>query len=229
MKIKYYLILCLMVIPSYRLKGQLLDGFGFRIGGGLSNHYWNYLDVPDLSYWKDNKYGLSAMINAEIPLYQILSLRPEIGYIQKGFKNDLTSPMAQDIEIDLKGKDVIFHDLSASVGLKVSPFYKILKPYLTIGLRADYLLKYKDVTYEFEGHEYGLYEDDGNILNDINKLTLSVLMGIGIEYNERYYLDFELNPALTNNYSDKALNISDRFIGLTLGVNIKNLIKKDKE
>jgi hypothetical protein len=53
-------------------------------------------------------------------------------------------------------------------------------------------------------------------------------MGIGIDYNERYYLDFEINPALTNNYSDEALNISDRFIGLTLGLNIKSFFEKDE-
>jgi len=228
MKIKYYLMLCLIVIPSYRIKGQVLDGFGIRIGGGLSNHYWNDLIYPDLSDWKDNKYGLSAMINAEMTIYQNLSIRPEIGYIQKGFKNDIPSPIAQEAENNLVGEDVVFHDLAASVGLKVTPFNKIIKPYLIIGLRTDYLLKYKDVTYESEGHEFGLYEDDMNILNDINKLTLSVLMGIGIEYKERYYLDFEINPALTNNYSDDELNISDRFIGLTLGLNIKSFIKKDK-
>ncbi len=215
-----------MVIPSYLLNGQVLDGFGFRIGGGLSNHYWNDLIYPDLSEWRDNKYGLLAMINAEMNVYQNLSLRPEIGYIQKGFKNDMPSPVAQESENNLVGEDVIFHDLAASIGLKVTPFNKIVKPYLIIGLGADYLLKYKDVTYESGGNEIGLYEDK---LKNINKLTLSVLMVIGIEYNERYYLDFEFNPALTNNYSDDELNISDRFIGLTLGINIKNLIKKDKE
>jgi len=226
MKIKYCFILCLMVIPSYGLKGQVLDGFGFRIGGGLSNHYWNYLDVPDLSDWKDNKYGLSFMVNAERTLYQILSIRPEIGYIQKGFKNDIAFTTQHGEDINLEGENVIFHDLAGSVGLKISPFYKILKPYLIIGLRADYLLKYKDVTYESGEHEIGIYKD---ILNNINKLTLSVLMGFGIEFNERYYLDFEYNPGLTNNYSGEGLNISDRFIGLTFGLNIKNLVKKDKE
>jgi len=227
MKIKYYLILCLMVIPSYWLKGQLLDGFGFRIGGGLSNQYWNYLDLPDLSDWKDNKYGLAAFINLEKNIYQILSIRAEIGYIQKGFKNDLSFVMQQE-EIELKGKDVIFHDLAVNAGLKVTPFNKIVNPYLIIGLRTDYLLKYEDITFEFEGQEYGLYEDVMDILNDINKLTAGVLMGIGIDFNERFFLDFEINPALTNNYSDGALNLSDRFIGLTLGLNIKSFFKKDE-
>lgn len=217
-----------MVIPSYLLKAQVLDGFGFRIGGGLSNQYWNYLDFPDLSDWKDNKYGLSAMINVEKDIYQILSIRTEIGYIQKGFKNDISFVMQQE-EIELKGKNVIFHDLAVNAALKVVPFNKIVKPYLIIGLRADYLLKYEDITFEFEGKEYGLYEDVLNIMSDINKLTAGVLMGIGFDYNELFYLDFEINPALTNNYSDGALNLSDRFIGLTLGLNIKKLIKKDKE
>lgn len=219
-----------MVIPSYLLKGQALEGFGFRIGGGTSNHYWNYIDVPDLSDWKDNKYGLSFMVNAEMSLYQILSIRPEIGYIQKGFKNDITITMQQDEGINLEGENVVFHDLSGSVGLKVSPFHDNVKPYLIIGLRADYLLKYEDVTYEFEGNEYGLYEDNLNILNNINKLTVSVLMGVGIEFNERYYLDFEYNPSLTNNYSNEkeGLDISDRFIGLTFGLNVMSLFKKEQ-
>jgi hypothetical protein len=228
MKIKYYLIFCLMVISSYLLKGQVLDGYGFRIGGGLSNQYWNYLDFPDLSDWKDNKYGLSAMMNVEKNVYQILSIRMEIGYIQKGFKNDISFIMRQE-EIELKGKNVIFHDLTVNAGLKVTPFNKIVKPYLIIGLRADYLLDFEDITFEFEGQEYGLYEDVMDIMNDINKLTIGALMGIGIDYNERVYLDFEINPALTNTYNDEGLDLSDRYIGLTLGLNIKNLIKKDKE
>ncbi len=225
MKIKYYLIFCLMAIPSYLVKGQILDGFGFRIGGGISNHYWNYLDFPDLSYWKDNKYGLSAMINAEKNIYQILSVRSEIGYIQKGFKNDMSIEMQQE-EINLKGKDVIFHDLAVNAGLKVAPFNKTIKPYLIIGLRADYLLKYEDITFEFEGQEHNLYE---NLFNNINKLTLSVLMDVGFEFKERYYLDFELNPALTNNYSKEGLEVSDRYIGLTLGLNMWSFVKKEKE
>ena len=66
------------------------------------------------------------------------------------------------------------------------------------------------------------------ILNNINKLTVSVLMGVGIEFNERYYLDFEYNPGLTDNYTGDLLNISDRFIGLTLGLNVMSLFKKDQ-
>ena len=65
-----------------------------------------------------------------------------------------------------------------------------------------------------------LEEIDFGFVNEYNKMTLDGLLGIGISYNDIFNLDFEYNPALTNNYDNSSMSIKNRYYSLTLGLNI---------
>ncbi len=225
---KKILLLGFVLLMSGFAQAQIVDKYGMRIGGGFSNQYWKFKsdNIVDLSDWKDDKLSLSVYLNAEKKLTDFLSVRPEIGYLQKGYVEDITfvtaegEPLAKDIATN---RNVILHDLSADIGFKISPFNFSLQPYLIVGVRGDYMLDYKGMEIEVNGKTVEVTE----IIKDYNKFTLSGLFGIGVEYQNLLYLDIEFNPALTKNYND-GLSIKDRYIGATIGLNINTLINKNK-
>ena len=209
------------------VNAQIIDNYGLRIGAGFSNQYWDYKNemFSDLSSWKKDKLSLSIYLNAEKKLNNFLSIRPEIGYIQKGFNDDIIFTTAEGEQIDTDIKDVILHNLSGNIGLKISPVDFIVKPYLIAGIRGDYMIDYKDFEVEVQGVKYGLYK---STIDDFNKFTLSGLIGIGLDYKSLVYIDFEFNPAFTKNLDDTGISIKDRYYGLSIGLNINTLIKKSE-
>jgi hypothetical protein len=226
-KMKKTILFGFILLISGLANAQIIDKYGIRIGGGFSNQYWEYKNdmFSDLSDWKDNKLSLSVYLNAEKELTDFLSIRPEIGYLQKGYIDDIVFTTAEGEEINTTNKDVIFHNLSGNIGLKICPLDFAIKPYLIAGLRGDYMIDYKDVEVEFQGEKYELNKD---IIEDFNKFTLSGLIGIGFEYQDLFYLDIEFNPAITKNFDDTGLSIKDRYVGVTIGLNINTLTKKSE-
>jgi len=65
-------------------------------------------------------------------------------------------------------------------------------------------------------------------LDNYNMFVLSGLIGIGLEYNELFYLDLEFNPPITKNLDSPGLSVKDRYYGLTFGLNINSLISKSE-
>ena len=218
----------LISILCMTASGQFLDKYGLRIGMGLSNQYWHYKNemVSNLSGWKDNKTGFIGQVYAEKDFGRYFSFRPALGYIQKGFTDDITLITAEGEELSVMDNHVIFHDLSLDLSLKIIPFDKNFKPYIFIGLRGGYLLDYRSVIIDSHGEEYELNTDP---YDDFNKFTLGATVGAGISFKDMLFLDLEYNPAITKNFNSEGLAIKDRYFSLTAGVNINRLIKKDKK
>jgi hypothetical protein len=213
---KKTLLFGLALIIGGIANAQIIDKSGFRVGGGLSNQYWNYHVFTNLTDWKDNRPGLSIYLNSEKTLTNYLSIRPEIGYLQKGFKDAI---LLSDIYGEIAGilnMDFVFHNLSGNLGFKINPVDFILQPYLIFGIRGNYMFDYKDFEIEYEGVAHGVYK---SLFDEFNKFTLSGLIGVGFEYRN-FFLDLEYNPAITKIFDETGLSIKDRYYGLTLGLNI---------
>lgn len=69
----------------------------------------------------------------------MFSIRPEIGYIQKGFKNNVELISSDGTSVGVDKENVIFHDLAVNIGLKIIPINLKFSPYVLIGLRGDYI------------------------------------------------------------------------------------------
>jgi len=198
---------------------QIIDNYGIRFGAGLSNQYWDYKNFPNLSGWKDNKLGIDIHFAAEKKLGKHISIRPELGYMQKGFANNITYTTAEEGDIKVDNNNVVLHNLSSNIGVKYSPFSNNIKPYFIAGIRCNYLLDYKDIIIESQNVKYGIYAD---ILSDFNKFATSGLLSVGVEYNNRIYIELEYNPAISKSLNDNSLEITDRCFSLTIGLKINN-------
>ncbi len=206
---------------------QFIDNYGIKIGAGLSNQYWEYEAIAsNLSGWEKNKIGFTGQIYVEKYFGKYISLRPAIGYTQKGFVDDIVLVSAEEEDLSVFDNRVILHDLSLDMYFKITPFQNCIEPYLLLGLRGDFLLDYRSVIINYHGENQ---ETDTALYDDFNKFTLSGLIGFGISYNDFSSIEFEFNPAFSKNFDSGFLAIHDRFFSLTLGLNINKLIKDKKE
>jgi|GEM_PF-779249 len=224
---KNILIAFLLLLANQYGTAQLIDKYGLSIGTTYSNQLWNYKLFSIENPNKDYKTGLSFFLSAEKEINKALSIRSELGYLQKGFKNNLELSLGDGITMGVRGKNVIFHDLGLNIELKILPFKSKLLPYALIGFRGDYMLSYKDIVFEEQGSglRLNMYESQ---INEFNKLNLGGLIGIGLEFNDLYYLEFEYNPAITSSFNSDVLQIKDNCWDLKLGLYINKLIKITK-
>jgi hypothetical protein len=178
----------------------------------------------DTTIWKKDKMGLAVYTTAEIKLNRFLSFRPEIGYIQRGFKENVIITFADSTGgvstgIDSEEKATI-HNLSIDLSIIIYPFDIKLKPYLLVGMRNDYLLWYKD-QFDFQGKKYDI---SNSIIKDFNKFILSGLICLGFNYKELVYIELEYNPAITNNFDNSNLRIKERYFGINAGLYINRFL-----
>jgi len=195
-------------IPAH---GQFFDKYGVRIGAGFSNQYWEYQNesFPFISGWKNGKTGFIGQFVAEKKITDFLVFRPAIGYIQKGFYDNVIAPYNNyepNHQVDL-------HNISLDLSLKISPMQTKFQPYVVFGFRGNYLVDYTAV---YDVSQYGFDVD-------LNKMTIDGLIGLGITYNNMIYLDFELSPSLTKNFDNSYISIHDSYYSLTLGMNINKM------
>ena len=76
---KIILTLTLLTICIVNAEGQLVSGYGLKLGVGISNYSWVYFDNYNLDF--KNKIGISPRIFADffdIPFFQ---LEGEIGFL----------------------------------------------------------------------------------------------------------------------------------------------------
>ena len=220
MKQRLVFILVLILIAKFS-HSQIIDRYGINIGTSYSTQIWNYKLVNVDS---DNEYkiGLQAFLQSEKDFGNLLALRTEFGYIQKGFKNNVKLTSAEGTFIGTNNDNVILHDLALNLGLKVKPLKTDYSPYILVGIRGDYLISYKDIELEEPGSglKFNMYE---STIEDFNKFNLGGLIGLGIDIRDLIYFEIEYNPNFTNNFDDTGLSIKDNCWGAKIGLNINKL------
>lgn len=222
MKQRLIITFTLLFIASLA-HGQIIDRYGINIGVSYSTQVWDYkLISPDSD--KDNKVGFMAFVQAEKDLGNILALRTEFGYIQKGFKNKFELTFPDGTSAGVNKDNVILHDLALNLGIKIKPLEVDYAPYIIFGLRGDYMFSYKDIVIkeQHSGIEYNLYK---SAIEEFNKFNLGGLFSLGVDLKNLIYFEIEYNPNFTKNFDDTGLSIKDNYWGAKLGLNIKNRSK----
>jgi hypothetical protein len=205
---------------------QSIDNFGVRIGGGFANQHWEYLNSEN-SYegWREAKFGFEVYAIAEKKFNKYISIRPEVGYIQKGFITDFSMQSINGEVIHTYDNHIRLHNLSVNIGAKIKPIDTKFKPYLTFGFRGDYLMSYEGFEINYQGYTYNYFD---KIFDDYERIILSGIIGVGFEYNDLLFIDFYFNPAISKSFSDTEVLLKDSYSGMTLGLNNNKLINKDK-
>ena len=234
-KIKKLALVGFLSLMCGFVNSQIIDNYGIRIGLGLSNQYWNYNNLfPNLQGWRDLKSGYNIQIECEKSINHNLSIKPSIGYFQKGFSDHITLYGVEGEVIKKILYKLYLHDISFNVVAKLVSLNTKYRPYLLIGFRGDYLLDYNNVFIDTRKNEYldtpsEIVDNNIFIYDNFNNITFGGLIGIGLKISDLLNTEFEFNPPITKNYKTQGLSISDIYFDLTIGININNLIKAKSE
>jgi hypothetical protein len=224
MKRKFEIILItLMVVCSMPVYCQFINNYGIKSGIGITSQYWKRkMPDPLPSGWRIDKIGPICQIYLEKYIGKTISLRPELGYIQRGFTDESNFYDENEEYIPIKNNHVVFHYISTDLEIVLTPIHRQIKPYLIGGIRSDYLIGFRDIV--FYDKTIGTYNSYG----DYKKITFGVVLGIGVTCCNILSFEFEYNPSITNNFSDDFLDTKARLFGITMAVSIKQLITRGK-
>lgn len=211
---KAFLIATLIGLTTI-IHAQFLSKIGINVGAGLASQNWKYhLNGTAYDFNQTAMIGKSAVISCEKRLNHVLSIRPELGYMQTGFKSTMKLYYNGNDIPDVQNKDVVFNNLVLNVGLKIVPTDKNLNPYLVLGVQTAYLLSFKDVAYQ----DIKMWTAE---LEKFNKLTVGGVLAAGFEYKNRVYLECVYIPALISRYNKDGDTVKDMYLGVNVGVNLK--------
>ena len=222
MKKKLVIAFIFLVATTFS-SAQLVDRYGINAGTTYSNMDWDYKNPNIYLVEKDHKLGIQAFFYVEKDLINFLALKSEIGYIQKGFKDnvDLTSPEGEIVGT-IAG-NFITHDLALNFGFKIKPLKTKFSPYLFAGLRGDYTFAYTNVKFKVPatGEIIKLYDSE---TKEFNKFNFGGLISLGADINDLIYFEIEYNPSFTNVYKNAWLTIKDYPCwGAKIGISIGKL------
>ncbi|WP_321344605.1 outer membrane beta-barrel protein [uncultured Draconibacterium sp.] len=202
------IIFCILLFGVVNVKAQFIDRYSISVGTTYATQEWNN---PLSSAWKlntDYRFGYAAFLSAEKNLNKLFVLQSDIGYMQKGFINDLDLYFVDGTSAGTIDKDVIFHNLALDLTFKITPFSTKFAPYVLLGARGEYLLDYKDSYFTEDGSGL-VFPMLGDRINEFNKLGLNGVAGIGIELGNLFYFDIEYSHNLSRKTDDVALEIED--------------------
>jgi len=212
----------LFLFLSVLANAQIVENYKIKIGLGIANQEWNYANeqFSELNGKKDEKLGFNVHFGTEFKIVKHFSIFTEIGFIQKGFSDELVLNLSQNQQQNIEELNVTLNNISINCGLKINTHKTFAKPYFLLGLHSDYQIAYKESGIEIENIEYSLYK---TILEDSKKLNFGVQLGVGFSFNEKIYLDFEMIPSISKSFNDSSLSIIDKFYSISLGLNLNRL------
>ncbi|MBN2892443.1 MAG: PorT family protein [Bacteroidales bacterium] len=229
MKTKKVLFIWVYLISTALIaNAQLIDNYGFKFSYGVSNQNWSYQNsvLSDLSGWKTNKNSFVFQLFAEKNIGQNFVLNCGLGYLQNGFTEQVDLTFYSGETAKIINDKVSFHNLNFDLSLKYKLNQNKVQPYLFTGISSNYLIDYKTAIVEYQGTEYNL---DTEIYDGFNKITLGGIIGFGLSYKNKVFAEFEYKPAITNNLNNQNLTIKSRYVGLVIGLNINDIINKQKK
>lgn len=218
MKRVYKLIIVIGLISYLNATSysQFIDYYGFSLGSGLSFEGSNLVD-------QGPKIGFELSVIFEKRLNNLLGLRMKTGYIHKGFRSELITNSNEQVF-----DNISYHNLTSDIGLKLLLVKKSsIHPYLIGGFKFNYLLDYKN----FDNKDFkSLKETYADLIDSYNKFTIDGLIGLGVEFKSTVFFEIDFYPGLSNksDNSNNVLKVRDSYIGISIGLNINQIVKKDK-
>jgi len=206
----------LFSIATIIANAQLFDNYGINLGTSYSNQSWRFgednnsnLILPSYTQKKDYILGLTFFLSFEKKINKVISFKPEIGFIQKGFKTDFKN--LDTSSSNTKGI-VRLTDLGLNFRFIIKPIQLTWSPYLYLGNRFAYRVSanYIKNTYDYK-----------DIVNEFNKPCPAVIIGLGVVRNDLLYIELEYNRGFYR--TDLPGTYNDNIWSFKLGVNINKI------
>lgn len=168
---RWIVALCCVLLTAWAVPDAKAEPlvFGLKAGLSISTQEYDY-ENDVLTFERDPHTGLAVSVYADFPITPIISLQPEVGFIQRGSKIDVvqTSETDPDRAIHRELDDRIDY-LSMPLYVKAvlpSPKYR---PYLLAGPRLDW--KINDDS-----------ESSALLANNYETFVYGGSVGAGLEY-----------------------------------------------
>jgi len=171
MKKTVLLTFLIVLFVFQETNAQILRDVGIKTGISISKQNWTYKS-GEMTLEKDYRTGLNFALNLEWFNNDYITLITDIGYIQKGFKEEIMMTSIDNPESGpLKTFKTRFDYLYFSPQLKIRKEFNKIIPYVFFGPRIDYQLSYKSdfdlsaIEKDFEEIIFGLISLRINILS----------------------------------------------------------------
>jgi len=212
---KRLFVIILFLNTTIITNAQLFDNYGLNIGTSYSNQTWKTDNVYNIYSTQKNEYTLvlTLFLSFEKKLNKVISFKPEIGFIQKGFQNDFKN---YDTISSITKGIIRLNDLGLNLRFKFKPLQLPWSPYIYIGNRFAYLIS---INYIKNTYNYN------NYMRNMNKPSLARIIGLGIERKDWLYFELEYNRCLF--FSKLPGSYYDNIWSLKLGININKIPKKN--
>ncbi len=185
MKKSILLTIIIALVFNMGIRSQIIKDIGIKSGLSLSQQTWSAKSI-DFERKKDYRMGLNFALNLEWFDNKYFTLITDIGYIQKGCKEEIMITSESSPETGpLKTYDTRFDYIYFSPQIKVRKEFKRIIPYIFVGPRIDYQLSYKS--------DFNL----SVIENDFEEIIFGLNYGLGIEYTIK---KFGIDVQFTNFY-----------------------------
>ena len=224
MKKTALLTLLIVSFSFQKTNAQILRDVGIKTGISISKQNWASNSI-DKVLMKDYRTGLNFSLNLEWFNNDFVTLITDIGYIQKGFNEEIMMTTPDNPESGpLKTFDTRFDYMFFSPQLKIRKEFNDLIPYIFVGPRIDYQLSYKSdfdlsvIEKDFEELIFGLNYGLG-IAYRIKGI------GISLEFTNLYDFTDVMNTQPAQNTT--GLKITNNAFTINLGINYY-LKQKDK-
>lgn len=205
---KFCVALCFFLISS-GVKAQLVNGYGIKLGMGITNHTWHIKSADFDLDWKNNT-GISARVFADFLNFPNFNIEGEIGPSQKGAGLEVffTGPEDPAPLVKRKLTNRLFYISAALMG-KAKYNLGMFTPYLLLGPQFNYLIG-KDLNmaiawpfYHFKNNIFGYTAGAGT---ELKIMSVSFLV------------EYRFEKDLTNNYDLSSLDIKNYSHSVLLGV-----------
>lgn len=204
---KFCVVLCFFLISS-ALKAQLVNGYGIKLGMGITNHTWHY-NSADFDFHWDNHSGISARVFADFLNFSNFNIEGEIGYLQKGARLDVFTTTVENPDPVKRKLTNCLDYLSASLMGKTKYNLGMFTPYILLGPQFNYLAG-KDVEFLLVGP-----------YNHFKKSIFGYTAGTGTELkimSLNFLVEYRFEKDLTSNYDLPVLDIKNYSHSVLIGV-----------
>jgi hypothetical protein len=191
------------------------------------------MDGMDLDF--KSRIGLTVGVGVNIPISQVISFQPELLFIQKGSKEELTASVAEDgVSYDIDAtQNVAINYLEVPVLIKATfgtstKFFVVAGPSFSYGMGGPVKSKFK-VTVDFGQGDF--YEDelrysghvkfdeepstDEDVLKNVyldNRVDIGAQIGFGVLIKERFIIEARYGRGFTSMMDeDDAMNQAFQF------------------